>query len=380
MPVNAPLTDVETRHLQLDILESLEAAEQYNAWIASVTRPFLGDDPVEIGSGIGVSAALWLDAGLERITLSDVDPVCLAALRDRFDWDSRVEIVRIDLESPPVGTHSAVVALNVLEHIEDDVAAISGAARLVRPGGLIVLFVPAFNFAAGRFDREIGHYRRYTTESIARAFTDAGTTLVSARYVNAPGLLAWFAAVRLLGLTPGGGPLLRAWDRFVIPAAAAWRRAGHRRSGSPCWRSGRWGPRDGRPGPSTLTILMPVFNELETVDGGDRRRAHRGAAGLRSADRDRRRRLDGRHARTPAGAGLPDNVEIHLHPRNLGKGAALRTGLEHATGDFTAILDADLEYARADLGRVLEPLLAGEATSSSAPGCGPPMPPSASGT
>ena len=150
--------------------------------------------------------------------MSDVDPACLAALHERFDEDVRVEIAQIDLESAPAGTHSAAVALNVLEHIEDDRAAIREAARLLRPEGRIVVFVPAFSFAAGRFDREIGHYRRYTTDSIARTFADAGTTLVSARYMNAPGLLAWFAAVRLLGLTPGDGPLLRTWDRFVIPA------------------------------------------------------------------------------------------------------------------------------------------------------------------
>ena len=218
LPVDEPSTDARVRHLQFEVLESLAAAEHYNAWIASLTLPFLGDHPVEIGSGIGVSATLWLDTGLERITVSDVDPACLAALEDRFGDDPRVKIARVDLEDAPAGTHSAAVALNVLEHIEDDVAAIRGAKGLVRPEGLIVVFVPAFDFAAGRFDREIGHYRRYTTDSIAQTFAEAGTTLVTARYVNAPGLVAWFAGIRLLGLTPGDGPLLRAWDRFVIPA------------------------------------------------------------------------------------------------------------------------------------------------------------------
>jgi glycosyltransferase involved in cell wall biosynthesis len=58
----------------------------------------------------------------------------------------------------------------------------------------------------------------------------------------------------------------------------------------------------------------------------------------------------------------PPEVEIVLHPVNRGKGAAVRTALEHATGDFAAVLDADLEYRAADLAPVLEPLLAGEAS------------------
>jgi len=52
---------------------------------------------------------------------------------------------------------------------------------------------------------------------------------------------------------------------------------------------------------------------------------------------------------------------VVFHDRNRGKGAAVRTALEHATGDYAAILDADLEYAASDLGPLLEPLLAGKA-------------------
>jgi glycosyltransferase involved in cell wall biosynthesis len=57
----------------------------------------------------------------------------------------------------------------------------------------------------------------------------------------------------------------------------------------------------------------------------------------------------------------PDNVKVVLHERNLGKGAAVRTALGHATEEFAAILDADLEYRASDLAEVLEPLLAGDA-------------------
>ena len=59
----------------------------------------------------------------------------------------------------------------------------------------------------------------------------------------------------------------------------------------------------------------------------------------------------------------PDNVSVVLHDRNRGKGAAVRTGLTHATGDFSAIFDADLEYDPKDLNQLLEPLLAGEANA-----------------
>jgi glycosyltransferase involved in cell wall biosynthesis len=57
----------------------------------------------------------------------------------------------------------------------------------------------------------------------------------------------------------------------------------------------------------------------------------------------------------------PENVKVVFHERNLGKGAAIRTALQHATEEFAAILDADLEYRAADLAAVLEPLVSGDA-------------------
>jgi SAM-dependent methyltransferase len=203
--------------LQLRVLEALEGAENYNRWVAELTLPYLGDDPIEVGSGLGGNAALWLDSGVGRVTVSELDPVALDRLEQRFADDPRIAVAEIDLEVAPELSHSAFAALNVLEHIADDSAALRGAARLVRPGGAVVVFVPAFPFAAGRFDRMIGHYRRYTKETIAEAYAAAGIQVDVVRYVNAPGLLAWFVSVKLLRQVPREGLPLRLWDSYLIP-------------------------------------------------------------------------------------------------------------------------------------------------------------------
>jgi len=114
--------------------------------------------------------------------------------------------------------------------------------------------------------------------------------------------------------------------------------------------------------PPTLSILMPVFNERETVE--------RAIADALEAELPIERRElvlvdDGSTDGTRellAGGSWPDAMTVVYHDRNLGKGAALRTALQHATGEFAAVLDADLEYRASDLGVALEPLLAGEAT------------------
>ncbi len=110
-----------------------------------------------------------------------------------------------------------------------------------------------------------------------------------------------------------------------------------------------------------LTILMPVFNERATIEAAI---ADALDAELPVATRQLVIIDDGSTDGTRewlAEAPLADGVELVLHPKNRGKGAAIRTGLEHAKGTYSAILDADLEYAAADLGPVLEPLLAGKA-------------------
>lgn len=104
---------------------------------------------------------------------------------------------------------------------------------------------------------------------------------------------------------------------------------------------------------------MPVFNEVTTVD-----RAIEDALSAElplpvelivvdDGSTDGTREL--LRART-----WPANARLVEHAANAGKGKAVRTGLEHATGEFAAILDADLEYTAGDLRVLLEPLIDGQ--------------------
>ena len=113
--------------------------------------------------------------------------------------------------------------------------------------------------------------------------------------------------------------------------------------------------------PGGLTILMPVFNERSTVEAAidDALSAElpvpsRELVIVDDGSTDGTRELL-RESTWPA------EIKVVLHERNLGKGAAIRTGLQHAREEFSAILDADLEYRAADLADVLEPLVSGEA-------------------
>jgi SAM-dependent methyltransferase len=203
--------------LQSQTLEAVADAVNYHDWLTSLALPFLGQHPVELGSGLGDYALQWLSAGVPEITVTEVDPSRLGGLRETFADEPRVHVAALDIFHPPVADYSAFVAFNVLEHITEDVMALRAAHRMVRPGGAVVILAPAFQFAMSKFDRAVGHARRYTVESMTGVMKEAGLTVEHVRYVNMPGLLAWFVGMRLLGMTPGKGPLLNLWDRHVIP-------------------------------------------------------------------------------------------------------------------------------------------------------------------
>ena len=111
-----------------------------------------------------------------------------------------------------------------------------------------------------------------------------------------------------------------------------------------------------------LSILMPVFNERSTVEAAvdDALTAElpvptRELVIVDDGSTDGTREL-------LQSTDWPENVKVVYHERNLGKGAAVRTALQHASEEFAAILDADLEYRAADLAHVLEPLVSGDAS------------------
>ncbi len=205
--------------LQSKTLESLASARNYHAWLAGLALPVLGDHPIELGSGLGDYAQAWLDAGVPAVTVTDLDPVRSAFLRRRFEREPRIQARQLDILDPPEARYSSLVAFNVLEHIEDHVGALRASHSLLVPGGAVIMFVPAFMFAMGPFDRAVGHFRRYSKRTLREAYAAADIEVEKIHYVNAPGLVAWFLAVRLLRMTPGDSAVLRLWDRTITRPA-----------------------------------------------------------------------------------------------------------------------------------------------------------------
>ena len=97
------------------------------------------------------------------------------------DWD-KLKPQRID----------SIVLSNVLEHIEDDAAAVANFKRVLVPGGRLVVLVPALPQLFGTIDEAVGHFRRYTPQTLRAVLEGQGFTVESLEWINLVGIPGWF--------------------------------------------------------------------------------------------------------------------------------------------------------------------------------------------
>ena len=144
-------------------------AVRYRRYLLDLLEPHCGRTIMEVGSGLGDLAADL--KGYDRLFVTDVDPTCLSELSRRFAERPEVEVRRFDLreDDPAPMPMDTVLAVNVLEHINDDVAALRRMAAAIVPGGTVVLFVPGYPSLYGPCDRAVGHVRRYLPKTLRSA-------------------------------------------------------------------------------------------------------------------------------------------------------------------------------------------------------------------
>lgn len=195
---------------------------RYLAFQRELIRPHCGDAVLEVGAGLGEFAAGL--TGLRRHIVTDVDPAAVARMAERFRDRSEVTARVLDLAEGALELDeplTGVVAINVLEHIEDDAGALRSLAGMVRPGGRIVLWVPGYMQLFGDFDRAVGHVRRYTPATLRQAFESVGLTAETVKPVNLLGGVAWWLTVRRGGVAQPRPALVRTYDRVVVPTTRA---------------------------------------------------------------------------------------------------------------------------------------------------------------
>jgi SAM-dependent methyltransferase len=204
---------------------AMAAARNYYSWIAAQFQPVLGRRVLDIGGGHGAHLDHVVGAG--RFVLSvDVSDDCVREMAQRFEGRGFAALCG-DIGDPALVDRLAaeafdtIVCVNVLEHIEDDAAAVLAMARILAgTGGRLFLLVPAHPLLYGTPDVLAGHFRRYRRRDLQRLLESAGFRDVRARFFNGFGAVPYFLNSRILRPATLGGPVdaqIVLFDRYFVP-------------------------------------------------------------------------------------------------------------------------------------------------------------------
>ncbi len=202
-------------------LEIMSPAVNYSRWIYSQFEGAYGRRVVECGAGIGNFTRWLLDR--ELVIPLDIHPPCVDYMRQRFAGAANVQPRAMDVVGSPdllqlaEFTPDTIVCFNVLEHIEDDRAALRRMYDLLPPGGKLLLLVPAGPWLYGSMDRRLGHFRRYRRGELAGKLREAGFTIRWLRYMNSVATLPWFVNNRILGHIDEQPAQVMVFDRLFVP-------------------------------------------------------------------------------------------------------------------------------------------------------------------
>jgi len=182
---------------------------------------------LEVGCGIGTITSLILrEAGVTAVHGIDMDPAYVRRVLEL--GDPRLGASACSMEEcrlprfPEAADESwdRIVCSNVLEHIEDDLETMRQFARMLRPGGVALILVPAHQWLYSSLDRNLSHFRRYRRADLQRLAAESGLELVRSRYFNPVGIAGWWLNGKVLRRDTLPVGQLRAYGRWAVSLSA----------------------------------------------------------------------------------------------------------------------------------------------------------------
>lgn len=211
-----------TTHDGYYILVAVRKAKKLGKWLISHFERHIGPRVLEAGSGIGTLSEFLIRR--QRLVCVDYDPFYVRMIRMRFGVLENFRAEPFDLTDMKsyAWLHDerldTIICINVLEHIEDDLAVLRKFFEVLQPGGNLILLVPHSHVLMGPTDRTLGHVRRYERKDLAETVNRAGFEVRELFGYNRLGGLGWFVSNRIFRRTHLSAGQMRWFDR-LLPVA-----------------------------------------------------------------------------------------------------------------------------------------------------------------
>ena len=202
------------RYSGLVELEELELnLNHYNRFIVTqfINHATSKNRVLDFGAGVGTLSSLWKkleESSLLTCLEPDVSQVKIILERGLSGFTSLSKDSEFDY----------IFTSNVLEHIEEDRAAIKYLFKHLGSDGKLGIFVPANKFIYSHIDKKFEHFRRYSKRELIEKVAESGFKIDSCVFVDSIGLFAWlFLKIFKLQISESGSRLLPIYDKFIWP-------------------------------------------------------------------------------------------------------------------------------------------------------------------
>lgn len=196
---------------------ALAEAKNYRRALFTEFQSALRGELIEVGAGIGqmTEQALEMPA-VKRVVAIEPDPAFCTKFRKRLP---NVELIEGTAANLPPGTNcDAIICINVLEHIREDLEELKRFAGLLKERrGALCLFVPARPEIYAPIDKDFGHFRRYKLRELKSKLAAAGFAIERLHYFNFVGYFAWWVNFCVLKKREFEVEKVRAFDRAIFP-------------------------------------------------------------------------------------------------------------------------------------------------------------------
>jgi SAM-dependent methyltransferase len=203
-------------------LESLAHSYRFNDWLFKEVSNGLYGDILEVGSGIGTFTEKLISSFPgSHLTLTDISAVYIKDLKEKYSKDKNISVYKLDLnsktdyESIGYKKFDSILAINVLEHIENDEFALTQLYDMLNDKGRLIILVPCHKFLYNVIDKNVGHFRRYSKRDLEAKVRKTEFTIEKMHYFNALGILGWYLNGSLFKNSKVSGTGLKVLDRLV---------------------------------------------------------------------------------------------------------------------------------------------------------------------
>jgi len=201
-------------------LELFKHAHNWKQYYAKFVKQFLKGDVLEVGAGIGETTHSLCNGTQTSWVCVEPDAELskeIEAKKKSGYLPSFLEIQTTTLEGiDPKRKFDAIIYIDVIEHIENDAAELLRASSFLKPGGKLIILVPAHNYLFSKFDASIGHYRRYNKKMLLNTVPNE-LKKYDLRYLDSLGLFASLANKWFLKQDYPELKQIKFWDNFMVP-------------------------------------------------------------------------------------------------------------------------------------------------------------------